>query len=218
MNRLVTKAYLLFALTMLSLPTAAHALNVPMPSAGGTLTIGMVTGDGRPWAAFKSAAGACTFTLLGNSAGLTSFVQVFGSSGNDTINIVSSGSTTICAFTFTPVVLHGNFIDVSAGGGADFVGGRGRNMDCGGGSDLAIGASGTTVNIWGSTGNDVLFGGATLLHGGDNPDTLCTITGTLPDWFGGSDAAIDTGCGAFRSSVGVDNINTNACPAACRLF
>jgi hypothetical protein len=219
MRKLVYAAYVSLAVTMFALPNAAHAAthNILIPSSGGQLMIGMVSGDAK--AAFKPAGSASCSTWwdLGTGAGLDGYVKVTGTSGKDTINVPTS-STSFCGATFGAIVLNGNALEVFAGAGNDTIQGKATKIYCDDGNDFVWGANGTTLEIYGESGNDHLYGGAGYMHGGPNDDVFCSYNlNPLPDIYGGFGS--DTACGQFGSALDIDYNNTSPqCPGACNIL
>jgi hypothetical protein len=206
------------AASMLTLPMSAHAnTNVNVPAVG-TLIIGMVSGDGRPWAGFKpTGGGACSWWLLGTSSGLSNDISVYGTNSADVL-IVAEGTSSMCGFTFTTVVLNGWRVFNHGNGGADWLSGRAAVHDGGIGNDFLVGTAGYTGLMWGSGGADKMWGGGRVnLYGEADNDTLCSTSNNNQVLFDGG-IGTDTACGSYSSAWAVENLNTAACSTACNLF
>jgi hypothetical protein len=206
------------AIATFVLPTSASAATITLPSAG-TMVIGMVSGDGRPWAGFlPTGGGACSWWLLGDASGLSSGFYVKGSSGMDTIYALNH-NTNFCGFTFTPVVLNGFWLDTNSMDGNDIVSGKFRTIIGYNGNDLLQGVEGFTGRISGNLGDDLLYGGADVLKGEDGNDVLCVLSGTTSITADGGFGNNDRACGTFTSFWYVEYANTSShCPSSCFPF
>ncbi len=181
--------------------------------------IGTHPGNGRVYKVFRAANGACTITgLTAGPGGLTTFLLVFGTSGNDVIR-VAAGTTPLCGLNWLEVDVNSHFIDVYAQGGHDWVLGKFRDVFGGTGNDVLSGASGFTENILGEGGADYLYGSEnSQLNGGTGNDVLCAQSDVTVDLFRGGDQ-FDQGCGPYRREWNNDmeEIDEN-CPEVCQIL
>jgi hypothetical protein len=206
-----------FGVALMCAPAPAFALHgIYLPSAGGKLTIGMVSN--AAWAGFQpSGGGACLWYSLGGSAGLNSNVFVSGTSGADTVFVFASNTTQCNSFTFKPIKLNGFHITVAGGAGDDLVSGKVEWVSGEDGHDILSGVGGFTFILSGQNGNDTHFaGGSEDLFGVGGDDIFCTLSGANPNFDGGP--GYDIGCGPHSAETSMEEIDSPACATVCSVF
>jgi Ca2+-binding RTX toxin-like protein len=184
-NRTVLRRALAISLGLIGLaPAAAFAVNVGSPygSTPTEITIGHEASSGEIWVAVVASTGQCSITQIGTPSGLFEDTNIFGGSGNDQINIVSSTNAPVCGLSFSGQPNFGNhFIDLYGGAGNDTIVVPSGNIDSwlfgGPGNDLLVTSSNLRSELYGEDGNDsLLTAGVTtqdeILNGGNGSDCL----------------------------------------------
>lgn len=161
---------------------------------------------------------ACTFAYMG-VGGLDRSTTIMGTSGDDTVILVTANNASWCGYSMQPLIRRGMPLSISAGNGNDFLWIGDLSWASGGGHDDAIVdiLGGGNSSLMGDSGNDLLHAAGRTsdrLHGGYDNDALCALfsdnNASVQYMDGGP--GFDTQCGwASAGFYGIEAPDCNRC-------
>lgn len=230
----IGNSIVLYAMVHVIGSSAAQA-NVTVVSPFGndpvTAIVNRDPGDTLMWVSWKNnTTGACAFTQVGGSSGLSDNLVVKTGSGSDTLStrygasFNGSGGLTFCGYTVEEPILNGYFVNFQAEGGNDYLGSGlsgTYHLYSGAGNDqMWLDTPGSAM---GSGGSDSLFGGTSVTSSGtsrtfwshEGSDCLDISTGMSPAPTMGCGADSDWWSGPGTKPSDCENSFTPSCTSYC---
>lgn len=171
-------AALMISLTGMCVSGLSHATVTKSDlnqNSGSTVYIGFDPADNFQWIVWKNnSTGACGWSKIGDSEGLTDDVIVDAMGGADIVTVVNSGSVSVCFATIQPLRYGGRYLDIRGGSGFNqLYGGSGDTWLFGGNDGNYMHSSSAAPSINGGNGNDTILAsgagsGGSFTAGGGN--------------------------------------------------